>query len=50
MSMSKQIISFVKKKPVIMNSMIYGSFYICAEFLQQTYKQNETVSKTNITN
>uniref|UniRef100_A0A0C9RLF8 Mpv17l_2 protein n=2 Tax=Fopius arisanus TaxID=64838 RepID=A0A0C9RLF8_9HYME len=41
MSILKNIFHFVKKKPLIINSVIYGSFYTSAEFLQQTYKQQE---------
>lgn len=37
MSTSLRIFAFVKKKkPLIINSFIYGSFYTAAEFLQQT--------------
>ncbi|KAK0168087.1 hypothetical protein PV327_001923 [Microctonus hyperodae] len=34
---TSRIYSFVKKKPLIFNSFVYGSFYTAAEFLQQTY-------------
>ncbi|XP_063976953.1 peroxisomal membrane protein 2 [Diachasmimorpha longicaudata] len=40
MSLSKNILKFVKK-PLVFNSLIYGSFYTSAEFLQQTYQLQE---------
>ncbi|XP_015109799.1 uncharacterized protein LOC107036373 [Diachasma alloeum] len=48
MSLSKNILNFVKK-PLIFNSLIYGSFYTSAEFLQQTYKLQERKKETSST-
>ncbi|XP_044003919.1 mpv17-like protein isoform X2 [Aphidius gifuensis] len=50
MSMSRQIFAFFKGKPIIINSMVYGSFYICAEFLQQTYQQREIAQNLMLEN
>lgn len=41
MSLSKVKSALIKIRPLFFNSVAYGSFYTGAEFLQQTYNNNQ---------